>query len=691
MTHLISVIIPIYNSEKTLTRCIEAVLKQTYSNLEIILINDGSKDSSKNICEEFAKNDNRIVLINKENEGVGRARNVGLEKATGDFITFVDSDDYLENNAIEVLYRALVENKVDCVRGNYDIITSNKISTNSENSENKKYEKDDFVYHLLTDRFKAFLWLLLVKRECIKDKFSEEIFLYEDFDFYLSVLGNVDSIYTLSTITYHYVIDNKDSLSRNENKIDLKIEEFKKARSVVRETMKKYSFDSAKNLEVLDTTIIKNIINYYYYKYKVNKNVSKIMDDFKVLEKDPIFIEMYKNYNDKTLSKKEKLFNKSLFKHNTFLFYLLCKIKDVLAVIRSPKKKKIFLKGYMCKNLGDDIFFKMFVDRYGENNKIYIYADSEYKKILNNKVVNCKNIFTILFNRTLKLITRNKFDIYNLLNKKVDASVKIGGSIFDQEKDVSYKNNLESEYSNKYYILGSNFGPYKDEEYVNTYKKVFENAEDVCFRDEYSYNLFKDVSKVRYTSDIVYGLDVSKFINNSQKKVIISVVDCETKLDKKYKVEYNKKIIQMIKCLIEKKYEIVLMSFCKIENDETVINEIYDILEENIKTKVSKYFYDGNIEEALEVLSNSEVIIGSRFHANILGLIMNKTLVPIAYSNKTINALKDIDFPEDKILDIRNLENVDIPKMFENLDYKMLVEKQISASKKQFKVLDMNF
>ena len=93
----ISIIIPIYNVEQYLPQCLDSIINQTYKNLEIILINDGSTDNSGKICDNYAKVDNRIHVFHKKNEGVSSARNLGLEKCTGDFIGFVDPDDFIEN------------------------------------------------------------------------------------------------------------------------------------------------------------------------------------------------------------------------------------------------------------------------------------------------------------------------------------------------------------------------------------------------------------------------------------------------------------------------------------------------------------------------------------------------------------------------------------------------------------------
>lgn len=100
---MISVIVPIYNSEKYLEQCLTSLVKQTYSDLEIILVNDGSTDSSMNICEKFKKEDDRIILINKENQGLVRARKDGARKATGEYITFIDADDWIDADTYDNL------------------------------------------------------------------------------------------------------------------------------------------------------------------------------------------------------------------------------------------------------------------------------------------------------------------------------------------------------------------------------------------------------------------------------------------------------------------------------------------------------------------------------------------------------------------------------------------------------------
>lgn len=120
MTEKISVIIPVYNDEKYLRTCLDSVVKQTYSNLEIILVDDGSTDQSAAICQEYQEKDPRIRLLNQKNSGVGASRNAGLAMATGDYVLFVDDDDWLHPQHVEILCNLLKKNKADVAVCNFN-------------------------------------------------------------------------------------------------------------------------------------------------------------------------------------------------------------------------------------------------------------------------------------------------------------------------------------------------------------------------------------------------------------------------------------------------------------------------------------------------------------------------------------------------------------------------------------------
>ena len=110
---LISIIVPIYNVEKYLTECVDSIIKQTYKNLEIILVDDGSTDHSKDICDQYVKIDTRIRVIHKVNGGLSSARNAGIDIANGNYYMFIDSDDYIKEDMVELLYSVMIENQCD--------------------------------------------------------------------------------------------------------------------------------------------------------------------------------------------------------------------------------------------------------------------------------------------------------------------------------------------------------------------------------------------------------------------------------------------------------------------------------------------------------------------------------------------------------------------------------------------------
>ena len=133
MNPLVSIIVPIYNADKYLTRCLSSIVNQTYTNLEIILINDGSTDTSLTICNEYAKKDKRIVLVNKTNEGASAARNTGIRKSSGEYVAFMDADDWIVSNYIEQLMEPFKNENIDISICNYQIC-NDYISTPSESN-----------------------------------------------------------------------------------------------------------------------------------------------------------------------------------------------------------------------------------------------------------------------------------------------------------------------------------------------------------------------------------------------------------------------------------------------------------------------------------------------------------------------------------------------------------------------------
>ena len=162
----VSVIIPVYNVEEYLKQCLDSVINQTYKNLEIILVDDGSFDNSGKICDEYALKDNRIKVIHKENGGLSDARNVGIKEATGEYITFIDSDDYTELDMIEYLYNVLIKFGCDISVCTHKIIKNNKVKKSFNLKKDFKLSSYETVKRLLyNDGADTSAWAKLYKRD----------------------------------------------------------------------------------------------------------------------------------------------------------------------------------------------------------------------------------------------------------------------------------------------------------------------------------------------------------------------------------------------------------------------------------------------------------------------------------------------------------------------------------------------
>lgn len=173
---LVSVIMPVYNTAPYLEKCINSVLNQTYNNLEIICVDDGSSDESGEILDRFAKYDARIKVIHTSNAGVSSARNTALRAATGTYIGFVDSDDYIASDYYEKLVTALKDKDIDIVTCSYYLVNAGEIvraANKKKVSTESMYIKDFFRYMYERDTYKgvgSYLWTRLIKREIIKDR-----------------------------------------------------------------------------------------------------------------------------------------------------------------------------------------------------------------------------------------------------------------------------------------------------------------------------------------------------------------------------------------------------------------------------------------------------------------------------------------------------------------------------------------
>lgn len=327
MNEVISVIVPVYNVEQYLDKCINSILNQTYKNIEVILVDDGSPDNCGKVCDEYSKMDSRIKVIHKENGGLSDARNVGIDNANGKYICFVDSDDYIENRYIELLYRAIKENNVDIAQCGI-----NKISNDEIFIENIGYKKNEvksskkMLEDLYTTNWENILvWNKMYLKQIFEDVRFPKGKIHEDEFTTHKVLYKVEKISIVDSYLYNYR-QNEDSITGkkfNLKRLDIleaiesRLDFFQKNKEneLYKLTLENY-------LAVLRNMYI-NVEKYISDSTKIKKELkNKYMEKCKIL---------LKNYDITFL----KIIKMKLFIIFPYIYYLKFILKELL----NSKKK----------------------------------------------------------------------------------------------------------------------------------------------------------------------------------------------------------------------------------------------------------------------------------------------------------------------------------------------------------------
>lgn len=351
------------------------------------------------------------------------------------------------------------------------------------------------------------------------------------------------------------------------------------------------------------------------------------------------------------------------------------------------QRKSVLIKAYLNHNFGDDLFVKILIERYPKCRFKIIIPDRGY-----DYLDEYENVDIIVENKFWKIVNLLSIKLCNvviyekIIENKCDCTVKIGGSLFIQsdnwEKTICReKNNFLRK--NRNFLIGCNFGPYSNENYLHEYSKWFASYEDICFRDESSYKLFEEMSNVRVAPDIVFSLKLENAVSNS-KEISFSIIDTEKKLGIKNS-EYVKKMVEVIQYFSQLKYKINLISFCENEGDLTIIERITKCL--NYNCIVNIYNYSNNINSILAVLNKSEIIIATRFHCMIIGWLLKKKVYPIIYSDKMINVINDVKYEGDYIY-LNKIADLNPENIRYNANYLVDIENLQNESFRQFSKLD---
>lgn len=203
----ISIIVPIYNVEQYLSACIESVINQTYENLEIILVNDGSTDSCAEICENYSRKDSRIQLIHKENGGLSDARNIGFENSTGNFISFIDSDDIIAPNFCEKMLQIVLKYDADIVECNFMKFDAEEMPSyhfNNEKFLEKTYHTENALQLLMTEQIKQMACNKMFAQKVLQGINFEKNKKHEDEFWTYQVIGNSKGVVKINDVLYFY-------------------------------------------------------------------------------------------------------------------------------------------------------------------------------------------------------------------------------------------------------------------------------------------------------------------------------------------------------------------------------------------------------------------------------------------------------------------------------------------------------
>ena len=342
MKNLVSIIVPIYNSEVTIERCIKSIINQTYYNIEIILIDDGSTDNTSLICKKYQAIDERIVYIKKENTGVSNTRNYGLNISKGKYIQFVDSDDYIDKNCTEKMVNSIEKNNADIVICGINIAKRKKKILNSINANNINSLKNEiYIFKdLINTGLLFYIWNKLYLKNKIINNFDETMTLGEDVIFNLNYLKLVNKVNIIDEGIYNYTLNEKGinikNSSLNNKYIDGLLENSLYIYNSIIEFSKLY-FEN-ENTDGAFINYILTSINENIPKIVLNNNINKKSKINKIREYalNPQIRDILKDVNSK------ELLIRLLYAKKLNTIYYLIKFKYIL--------KFIFEKLHIIKN-----------------------------------------------------------------------------------------------------------------------------------------------------------------------------------------------------------------------------------------------------------------------------------------------------------------------------------------------------
>lgn len=373
----------------------------------------------------------------------------------------------------------------------------------------------------------------------------------------------------------------------------------------------------------------------------------------------------------------------------------------------------IYLKAFLDENLGDDLFVQIVAHRY-PNSEFLLFASDEYPVNFGNNVhftfskdsyKGLEQKIKLYDNRRKSRLQKKCFPIFfrpdhkeeRAIVKHADANIYVIGSGFMEGGKIGIWSKLEEwlYYKRKPYILGCNFGPFFSNQYKNYYERLFAKANDVCFRESYSCDIFPELKNARWESDIVFsynGYVDEKFGRNNGKYVVISVVNLDKDGAKNQNKEgYYRFILEIAKYFCERKIKVVFVGFCKNQGDDVAIENIVKNIRPEFHKQIEIINYpQNNMFYILGVFKDAEAVFASRYHAGIIGMLYGRKTYFLSYSDKMVNVLKDID-EKIRYININEEINVDVNEFILQYGYEILparLDEIKKSAERQFLKLD---
>ena len=312
---------------------------------------------------------------------------------------------------------------------------------------------------------------------------------------------------------------------------------------------------------------------------------------------------------------------------------------------------RVRLHAYMQQNLGDDLLVRMLCERFSD---VEFHAECNERSATAFSALGNFRRMSRLPRRLDAALAKMRIPLHvdrwfaaRALRRCV-AVVNIGGSIFIQGDDWRARmaaRRARFASGKPSFVIGANFGPYSDDDFLREMRDVLKGSRDLCLRDRYSVDLLDDLGNVRYAPDVVLSLPPIEC--EAGKTAVISVIDLESRPDlRAHSTAYTAALVEMVEACNRAGLEVVLMGFCEYERDGDATRRVLDALGgAGGSARVRAYSYRGDVDEALLLIASASLVVATRFHAMILAWAFGVPVLPVSYSEKTAQVIQDMAFP----------------------------------------------